>query len=113
MARSLTNMWPGLWVIINGTRELIATAWGVTPQAQKTGTSPGASSSPLSPNSDLDRSVMPMDSGAPTCTGVPWFFSNRDVVMTTSLIRPPGMPLAETTRGPLNDPAGRVAILVV
>ena len=39
--RSVTNMWPGLCVIMNGGFEASATACGVTPHAQNTGTSPG------------------------------------------------------------------------
>jgi hypothetical protein len=38
--RSVTNMWPGAWVIISSGFEATATAWGVTPQAQNTGSSP-------------------------------------------------------------------------
>jgi hypothetical protein len=34
---SVMNMWPGLWVIMNGGFEASATAWGVTPHAQNTG----------------------------------------------------------------------------
>lgn len=33
-------MHPGARVIANGTRALAIAAWGVTPQAQNTGTSP-------------------------------------------------------------------------
>ena len=39
---SVTNMLPGLCVIMNGGLEASATACGVTPQAQNTGMSPGA-----------------------------------------------------------------------
>jgi hypothetical protein len=39
--RSVRNMIPGSWVIISSGRDSSATACGVTPQAQKTGTSPG------------------------------------------------------------------------
>src|SRR2546425_11668624 len=42
--RSVRNMCPGLCVIMNGGFEASATAWGVTPHAQKTGTSPGLNS---------------------------------------------------------------------
>ncbi len=41
---SVTNMWPGAWVIIRSGRLRAATACGVTPQAQNTGTSPSRSS---------------------------------------------------------------------
>jgi len=40
--RSVTSMWPGLWVMQSAGREAATTAWGVTPQAQNTGTSPGS-----------------------------------------------------------------------
>ena len=36
--RSVTNMWPGACVMASGRRASISAAWGVTPQAQKTGT---------------------------------------------------------------------------
>jgi hypothetical protein len=36
---SVMNMYPGEWEIIRGGFDLSATAWGVTPHAQKTGTS--------------------------------------------------------------------------
>ncbi len=41
---SVTNMCPGAWVMSSGTRAATATACGVTPQAQKTGTSPARTS---------------------------------------------------------------------
>jgi hypothetical protein len=37
---SVTNMWPGAWVIISSGLLWVATACGVTPHAQNTGTSP-------------------------------------------------------------------------
>ena len=37
-------MWPGAWVIISSGRLATAAAWGVTPQAQKTGISPSRTS---------------------------------------------------------------------
>src|SRR3954447_23359517 len=37
---SVTNMCPGAWVIMSSGRLATATAWGVTPQAQNTGSSP-------------------------------------------------------------------------
>src|SRR5205814_721258 len=39
--QSVTNIWPGLWVTQIGGLVCMATACGVTPHAQKTGTSPG------------------------------------------------------------------------
>jgi hypothetical protein len=41
---SVTNMCPGACVIISSGREATATAWGVTPQAQNTGSSPSRTS---------------------------------------------------------------------
>jgi hypothetical protein len=39
---SVMNMCPGAWVIAKGGRDAISAVWVVTPQAQNTGTSPGA-----------------------------------------------------------------------
>jgi hypothetical protein len=39
--KSVRNMIPGSWLIMSSGRALRATACGATPQAQKTGTSPG------------------------------------------------------------------------
>ena len=83
LRRSVTNMWPGAWVMQNGSRLASATACGVTPQAQKTGSSPGRSSTG-SPKSGRARSAMPSASGAPTWTGAPWTRSNRPVTRTAS-----------------------------
>ena len=38
---SVISICPGAWVITNGGLEAITALWGVTPQAQNTGTSPG------------------------------------------------------------------------
>ena len=57
---------------------LIATACGVTPQAQNTGTSP-SSKATGSPKSGLLTSVIPMASGLPMCTGAPCTAGKRDV----------------------------------
>ena len=54
-------MCPGAWVIANGGRVAISAACGVTPHAQKTGTSPSWTSMG-SPKSGLARSLMPLDS---------------------------------------------------
>src|SRR2546427_6749968 len=56
--RAVRNMCPGLCVIMNGGFDASATAWGVTPHAQKTGTSPGLNSL-RSPHSGRSRSLMP------------------------------------------------------
>src|SRR5947199_332149 len=64
------NMWPGLCVIMNGGREASATACGVTPQAQNTGTSPGLNAC-ASPQSGLAMSLTPIAAGSPMCTGAP------------------------------------------
>ncbi len=39
---SVTNIRPGAWVMQNGSRAATATACGVTPHAQKTGSSPAS-----------------------------------------------------------------------
>src|SRR5256885_6732482 len=62
--RSVMNMCPGLCVIMNGGFEASATAWGVTPHAQKTGTSPGPNACG-SPQSGVARSRIPIAAGAP------------------------------------------------
>lgn len=59
---SVMNIWPGAWVIMNSGLTAMATACGVTPHAQKTGTSPGRISEG-SPKSGLSMSWMPMASG--------------------------------------------------
>src|SRR5436309_2623463 len=75
------NLCPGLCVIMNGGLDASATAWGVTPHAQKTGTSPRANSC-ASPQSGRVMSVMPMAAGSPTCTGAPWAPGNRALAVT-------------------------------
>src|SRR5262245_7512049 len=42
--RSVRNMCPGLCVIASGSCARMSAAWGVTPHAQKTGTSPALTS---------------------------------------------------------------------
>src|SRR5207253_5342023 len=62
--RSVMNMCPGLCVIMNGGFDASATAWGVTPHAQKTGTSPGPNACG-SPQSGVARSRIPIAVGSP------------------------------------------------
>lgn len=68
--KSVMNIWPGLCVNNNDGRACMATACGVTPQAQNTGVSPGRISTG-SPKSGRAISWMPMAAGSPTCTGAP------------------------------------------
>ena len=49
----------------------ISTAWGVTPQGQNTGISPGRIVTE-SPKSGLPISLIPMEEGSPRCRGLPW-----------------------------------------
>ena len=84
---SVTNMWPGAWVIISGGFEAMATACGVTPQAQKTGTS-SAAGIQASPKSGFCVSLMPIADGSPICTGAPWTAGKRDVAWTARTTLP-------------------------
>jgi hypothetical protein len=68
LGRSVINMCPGLCVIMSGGFEASATACGVTPQAQNTGTSPGAISCG-SPHWGFVMSWMPMAVGSPMWIG--------------------------------------------
>ena len=68
---SVTNMCPGAWVIISSGRLAAATACGVTPQAQNTGTSPSRISTG-SPYWGEPKDAIPSTDGSPTCTGAPW-----------------------------------------
>src|SRR2546429_240339 len=58
-----------------------ATACGVTPHAQNTGTSP-ARNGCASPQSGLLMSLMPSAAGSPMCTGAPWAFGKRALAVT-------------------------------
>src|SRR5213078_3442494 len=100
------NMWPGLCVIMNGGREASATACGVTPQAQNTGTSPGLNAC-ASPQSGLAMSLTPIAAGSPMCTGAPWAFGKRALAVTAFESCVDGIGRIETTIGPWNTPAGR------
>lgn len=44
LGMSVTNIYPGAWVMQKSGRALAMTDWGVTPHAQNTGISPGAMS---------------------------------------------------------------------
>ena len=98
------NMKPGEWVIINGGLDCIATTCGVTPQAQKTGTSPSPTSTG-SPRSGFVMSEMPMASGSPTWMGAPWTEGNLEVTWTALTTLSCGTALMLTTVGPENTPA--------
>ena len=65
---SVISMHPGACVMAKGGLEFMTTAWGVTPQAQKTGTSPSWISTG-SPKSGFEMSSMPMTDGSPMCSG--------------------------------------------
>ena len=67
---SVTNMCPGACVIISSGRLAAATAWGVTPQAQNTGTSPSRISTG-SPYCGDASDAIPSADGSPTWTGAP------------------------------------------
>src|SRR3990172_5101120 len=108
---SVMNIWPGLWVIMKAGLEASATAWGVTPQAQNTGTSPGRMPT-KSPQSGLVTSAMPMADGSPMCTGAPWALGKRAEAVTALEIIEVGMGRMETTMGPWKRPAGLQAIEV-
>jgi hypothetical protein len=57
-------------VIASGGQAASSASWGVTPQAQKTGTSPGASETSPIASSGAPRST-PSAAGSPTWTGAP------------------------------------------
>src|ERR1043166_9635336 len=65
LARSVISMWPGVWVIEKGGRAALIAECGVTPHAQNTGTSSGATSVVPMPRYDCRRSSMPMSDGSP------------------------------------------------
>ena len=67
---SVTNMCPGACVIISSGRLAAATACGVTPHAQNTGTSPSRISTG-SPYCGEASDAIPSTDGSPTCTGAP------------------------------------------
>jgi hypothetical protein len=67
----VTNICPGLCVMQTDGRAATMAAWGVTPHAQKTGTS-SAPNSAGSPPSGRDRSDIPISIGLPICTDAIW-----------------------------------------
>jgi len=69
---------PGEWVIIRSILAASVPAWGVTPQAQKTGTSP-AGRGGTGPQKIGCYKSAPMWPGSPTWSGAPWLKGNRDV----------------------------------
>jgi hypothetical protein len=64
--RSVISIEPGLWVMQIGGLACSITTWGVTPQAQNTGSSPSAMMAG-SPRSGLLISLMPMEPGGEAC----------------------------------------------
>src|SRR5574344_2870922 len=90
----------------------MATACGVTPQAQKTGTSPGLMVEG-SPNSGLLISLIPMALGSPMWRGAPCTEGIRLVTCVALMAFFGVMGRMETTMGPLNTPAGTHWILVM
>ena len=64
-----------------GGLDAMTALWGVTPQAQNTGTSPGFTTTG-SPKSVLFRSEMPITAGSPICTGAPWTLGMAAVTVT-------------------------------
>src|SRR5438552_15603596 len=105
------NMCPGLCVSMKGGLEASATACGVTPHAQNTGTSPGRNGC-ASPQSGLVTSLMPRAAGSPMCTGAPWALGKRALAVTALASCDDGMGRIETTMGPWNTPAGGPAVEV-
>src|SRR5690606_17413431 len=86
-------------------------AWGVTPQAQKTGMS-ALCRTGGSPQSGVPRSVMPIRLGSPTCTGAPCTAGYRAQIRTASDTRLAGIPRMETTIEEEKTPARSQAIVV-
>ena len=81
-------------------------ACGVTPQAQKTGTSPGAKCG-ASPQSGRVTSATPIAEGSPMWTGAPWALGNRALAVTAFASCAAAIGRIETTIGPWKTPAGR------
>ena len=90
----------------------MTTAWGVTPHAQNTGTSPSLISTG-SPNSGLLISLMPMAEGSPICTGAPCTAGKRPVQRAALTTCECFTGLMLTTVGPLRRPAGWQLMLVI
>src|SRR5579864_9228241 len=85
LRRSVISMCPGLCVIENGGLADWIAECGVTPQAQNTGSSSGATSVVPMPRYGFARSSMPMSDGAPRCTGAPCTRGKRDVTCTARI----------------------------
>lgn len=100
------SMWPGACVIANGSRAYAIASSTVIPQAQNTGTSPGASATG-SPKSGRARSRTPMPAGSPTWTGAPCSFGRFAVTRSARSTRSEGIGRMETTTGPRKRPARR------
>src|SRR6266511_5690171 len=96
---------------MNAGLEARATACGVTPQAQNTGTSFGRIPT-KSPQSGLVTSAMPMAGGSPMWIGAPWALGNRAEAVTAFESIEVGMGRMETTIGQWKRPAGRHAMEV-
>src|SRR5881398_2690921 len=86
-----------------------ATACGVTPHAQNTGTSPGRNGC-ASPQSGFAMSLMPSAAGSPMCTGAPCAPGKRALAVTALDSCADGIGRIETTIGPWKPPAGRHAV---
>ena len=95
----------------NGTFAACTTACGVTPQAQKTGSSSGLTSI-ASPQSGCARSRIPIASGTPMWTGAPCTFGKREVICTARIASAGLNGRIETTSGPWKRPAGTVGTFV-
>src|SRR5262245_62209003 len=88
---------------MNGGLLASATACGVTPQAQNTGTSPGPNGCG-SPQSGFVMSLMPIAAGSPMCTGAPCALGKRALAVTALDSCADGIGRIETTIGPGNTP---------
>src|SRR5207247_10536701 len=108
---SVMNMCPGLCVIMKAGFEARATACGVTPHAQNTGTSPRLIST-ASPQSGLVTSLTPMATGSPTWIGAPWAPGKRAEAVTALATISSGLGGLETTIGPGKLLDGRQSKLV-
>src|SRR5690606_20371663 len=107
LLRSVISIEPGQWVMQIGGRAACTAAWGVTPQAQKTGISPGRISGG-SPQSGRSKQVIPMAAGSPRWTGAPWAAGNRDVISIARIASGGVSGRIDTTMPPPNGPAGTV-----
>ena len=104
-------MCPGSWVTAIGKRADSSATCGVTPQAQKRGTS-SARSVTGSPKSGCARSAMPMARGSPRWIGAPWTEGYREQIWIASIASAAGIGLMLTTILPPNGPALLQSILV-